>query len=123
MKLSRRVLVQTIWNEARNITGGLSSFNSETDVNPEVLHFWMRGYSSTEPGEWEEKYEDSEPAKYQSACAPVEQVRIGRGLKPFRKRDDPFCHENILTLEFEQDKQQNEALKKSLDVELAMDSK
>jgi hypothetical protein len=72
--------VKAIWEEARSL-GKLNSLESETDLNPENLHFWMRGYSATSPGEWEEKYEESEPAKYQSVCNPIEQIRIkGNGI-------------------------------------------
>ena len=57
----------------------------------------MRGYSATAPGETDEKYEESEPAKFQSVCAPVEQTRIPSPLRPLRPRASPFCSEEELT--------------------------
>ena len=57
----------------------------------------MRGYSATAPGETDEKYEESEPAKFQSVCAPVEQTRIPSPLRPLRPRASAFCSEEELT--------------------------
>ena len=56
----------------------------------------MRGHAATEPGEWDEKFEESEPAKYQSVCTPIEQIRMKNPLKPFRQRNDEFCKETLL---------------------------
>lgn len=107
LQIRRQLIVKTIWEEAR-ILASLSSIDSETDIHPEVLYFWMRGYASTEPGEWEEKYEDSEPAKYQSVCTPIEQIRITRPLAPFRQRSDQFCVECKSSIDYAHVDENNE---------------
>ena len=62
--------------------------DGQTDIKPEVLYFWMRGYSSTEPGEFNQKYLHSEPCKYQSVCQPELQHRLDTPLQPFESLEN-----------------------------------
>ena len=62
--------------------------SGQTDIKPEVRYFWMRGYCSTEPGEFNKKYLESEPCKYQSVCQPEVQHRLESSLQPFEDLDD-----------------------------------
>ena len=93
----RESVVKAIWNHAQTLAGVSPEFSSTTDEKPEVLYFWMRGYAASAPGETDEKYEEAEPAKFQSVCAAVKQTRIGAPLPPLRARASRFCSEAQLT--------------------------
>jgi len=96
-RVRREKIVKAIWNHAQTLAG---LPESTTDEKPEVLYFWMRGYSASAPGETDEKYEESEPAKFQSVCAAVEQTRISAPLPPLRSRSSQFCSEEPLSAKF-----------------------
>ena len=42
--------MKAIWQVATELVGNSALDNAQIDYNPEVLYFWMRGLSSTEPG-------------------------------------------------------------------------
>ena len=44
--------MKTLWVEANERTTNSILESAQTDHKPEVLHFWMRGFSATEPGKY-----------------------------------------------------------------------
>ena len=84
----REKFIETVWSHARALVNNSVLEDGQTDIKPEVLYFWMRGYSSTEPGEFNQKYLQSEPCKYQSVCQPEVQHRLDSPLQPFESLEN-----------------------------------
>ena len=63
IKTYRDKLVNQLFAATRRIVKNDELDGAIIDSNVECLHFWMRGYSTTEPGEHKPEYVESEPTK------------------------------------------------------------
>ena len=63
MKTYRDKLINQLFGATRRVVKNSELDGAIIDSNTECLHFWMRGYSTTEPGEHKPEFVESEPTK------------------------------------------------------------
>jgi len=88
MRSHRDKLATDLFQATRRLVDNDELDEAVVDHLPEVLHFWMRGYSTTEPGEHKKDYVQSEPTKFQSVLRPATQYRINGPLTALLPRDE-----------------------------------